>query len=159
MKGITPCLWFENNAEEAVRFYTSVFKDGKIGTIFRHGKASAQASGQPEGSVMAIEFSLAGQDFLALNGGSMFKFTPAISLGVNCETQAEIDELWEQLAAGGEIMQCGWLTDKYGVTWQIVPIRLNELLKTLNAERTERVMQAMLGMVKLDIAELERAAG
>jgi predicted 3-demethylubiquinone-9 3-methyltransferase (glyoxalase superfamily) len=158
MKGITLCLWFDNNAEEAVNFYTSIFKDGKIGTIMRYGKAGAEVSGKPEGSVMVIEFSLAGQNFMALNGGPMFQFTPAISLSVNCETQAEIDELWERLLEGGEAMQCGWLTDKYGITWQIVPVQLDELLKTLEADKAERVMQAMLKMVKLDIAELERAA-
>ncbi len=157
MQKITPCLWFDDQAEEAVNFYASIFNNSKIGTITRYGEAGAEASGRPKGSVMTIIFQLEGQEFMALNGGPVFTFSPAISLMVNCETQEEVDELWEKLSEGGAIQQCGWLQDKYGVSWQIVPTVLGEMLQDKDAEKSERVMRAMLPMTKLDIRTLEQA--
>ncbi len=157
MQKVMPCLSFDDNAEEAVQFYTSIFKNSKIITTTRYGEAGAEAAGRPQGSVMTILFQIEGQEFLALNGGPV-TFSPAISFIVNCETQEELDTLWEKLSAGGEEVQCGWLKDKYGVSWQIDPaILLGEMLQDKDAERANRVMQAMLQMVKLDIAELKRA--
>jgi predicted 3-demethylubiquinone-9 3-methyltransferase (glyoxalase superfamily) len=153
MSKITPFLWFNDQAEEAMNFYTGIFKNSKRGSISRYSEAGP---GKP-GSVMVAEFELEGQRFLALNGGPTFKFTEAISFVVNCETQAEIDEFWEKLSAGGEPSQCGWLKDKFGVSWQIVPEKLSELFE--QTEHPHRVMQALLEMEKLNIAELERAAG
>jgi predicted 3-demethylubiquinone-9 3-methyltransferase (glyoxalase superfamily) len=150
-------LWFDGSAEEAVNFYTSVFRNSKVLSVTRYGEAGAEISGQPKGSVMTVKFQLEGQEFLALNGGPMFKFTEAISFIVNCETQDEVDRFWDKLSEGGEEGQCGWLKDKYGVSWQIAPTVLPELLTGKNAEKSERVMQAMLQMKKLDIQRLKRA--
>ena len=153
MQGITPFLWFDGKAEEAVKFYTSVFKNSKVGSVARYGEEGPG----PKGTVMTATFELAGQKFIALNGGPQFKFTPAISFVVNCENQQEVDELWEKLSAGGATQQCGWLTDRYGVSWQIVPIALGRMLQDPNPAKAGSVMKAMLQMVKLDIAGLERA--
>jgi len=150
---ITPCLWFNNNAEEAVKYYLSVFKNSKAMATTRYGKNAPM----PEGSVLTIKFQLEGQDFLALNGGPTFTFSEAISFIVNCETQKEIDEFWNKLSAGGTTQQCGWLKDKFGVSWQIVPVILNEMLQDNNTERSNRVMQALMQMVKLDIEKLKMA--
>ena len=153
MQKITPFLWYDNNAEEAVSLYISVFKNSKITDITRYGDAGPG----PKGSVMTIAFQLEGQDFIALNGGPMFKFTEAISLSVDCKTQQEVDELWEKLSAGGQPGQCGWLKDKFGLSWQIVPSALVEMLQDQDAEKSNRVMQAMMQMRKIDIARLRRA--
>jgi predicted 3-demethylubiquinone-9 3-methyltransferase (glyoxalase superfamily) len=158
MQKITPFLWFNDNAEEAVKFYTSVFKNSKIGKIARYGEEGERVSGRPAGSVMTVEFQLEGQEFVALNGGPYFKFTEAISFVVNCETQEEVDYYWEKLSAGGKEVQCGWLKDKYGLSWQIVPMVLGELLSDKDAAKSQRVMDAMLKMVKLDIKKLKQAA-
>jgi predicted 3-demethylubiquinone-9 3-methyltransferase (glyoxalase superfamily) len=158
MQKITPFLWFNNQAEEAAKFYTSIFRNSKIGNIARYGKEGEKVAGRPAGSVMTVEFQLEGQDFVALNGGPVFKFTEAISFVVNCNTQAEVDKFWKKLSAGGKKVQCGWLKDKYGVSWQIVPTVLGELLSSDDAAKSQRVMQAMLKMVKLDIKKLKQAA-
>ena len=158
MQKITPFLWFNDNAEEAVKFYASVFKNSKIGKIARYDKAGEKAAGRPAGSVMTIEFKLEGQEFVALNGGPHFKFTEAISFVVNCKTQAEVDKYWKKLSAGGKEVQCGWLKDKYGLSWQIVPTILGELMSSKDAAKSQRVMEAMLKMVKLDIRKLKQAA-
>jgi predicted 3-demethylubiquinone-9 3-methyltransferase (glyoxalase superfamily) len=150
---ITPCLWFDSNAEEAVAHYLSIFPNSRILSTARYGEFAPDQNG----AVMTIYFEIDGQRLLALNGGPQYKFTPALSLMVNCEDQSEIDTLWEKLAEGGEHVQCGWLTDKFGVSWQIVPRTLPELLAG-EAEQTERVMRAVLGMKKLDIAQMQRAA-
>jgi predicted 3-demethylubiquinone-9 3-methyltransferase (glyoxalase superfamily) len=157
MQKITPCLWFDDNAEEAVNFYISLFKNSKITNIAHYGEAGAAASGRPSGSVMTIMFELDGQEFMALNGGPHFKFSPAISLMVNCQTSDEVDELWDKLSAGGMKQQCGWLTDKFGVSWQIVPTGLGDMLEDDDPEKSERVMKAMLQMEKIDLAPLEQA--
>ena len=157
MQKLTPCLWFDDKAEEAVKFYVSIFKNSRIGSIAHYGEAGAQVSGRPKGTVMTVAFQLEGQEFLALNGGPIFKFTEAISLIVNCETQEEIDKMWEKLSEGGEKGQCGWLKDKYGLSWQIVPPVLGEMLQDKNTEKSERVMRAMLQMHKLDIKTLKQA--
>jgi len=154
---ITPFLWFDGNAEEAVRFYTSIFKDSKITRIQNYSAAVSEVSGQPEGSVMLIEFELEGQEFAALNGGPDFKFTPAISLAVSCDTQEELDALWDKLKDGGQTMDCGWVTDKYGVTWEVTPAVLYQFIADEDPEKVERVMEAMMEMEKLEIAPLERA--
>jgi predicted 3-demethylubiquinone-9 3-methyltransferase (glyoxalase superfamily) len=154
MQKITPFLWFDNNAEEAMNFYVSIFKNSKVGTIVRYGDGGPG----PKGSVMTVTFQLGGQDFYALNGGPHYKFTPAISFFVNCETQPEIDELWEKLkSGGGEEMQCGWVKDRFGVCWQIVPAVLNKLLHGENAQKSANVLKAMMKMVKLDIQKLQQA--
>lgn len=153
MKGITPFLWFDTQAEEAVRFYTSVFKDSKVGAVSRHEGVEQG----PKSSVLVITFYLNGQEFMALNGGPMFKFSPATSFMVNCETQAEVDELWEKLSEGGQKQQCGWLQDKYGMSWQIIPTRLGELMSHPDPAKAKRVMNAMLQMTKIDIKQLEEA--
>jgi predicted 3-demethylubiquinone-9 3-methyltransferase (glyoxalase superfamily) len=158
MPKITPFLWFNDNAEEAVKFYTSIFKKSKIGKIARYDKAGEKVAGRPAGSVMTIEFEIEGQDFIALNGGPHFKFTEAISFVVNCKTQEEVDYYWEKLSEGGKEVQCGWLKDKYGLSWQIVPTVLGELLSDNDAAKSQRVMKAMLKMVKLDIKKLKDAA-
>ena len=155
MKKITPCLWFDGNAEEAVNFYTSVFKNFKVGEVMRYGDAGPG----PKGSVLTVAFELEGQEFIALNGGPMYQFSPAVSFFVNCDTQEEIDEFWEKLSEDGQTQQCGWLTDKYGVTWQIVPRMLGTMLQDEDAAKSKRVMQAMLKMTKLDIALLQQAYG
>jgi len=159
MQKITPFLWFDNQAEEAVNYYLSIFKNSKILNVARYGDDAAKVSGRPNGSVMTVSFQLDGQQFVALNGGPVFSFSPAISFVVNCQTQQEVDELWEKLSAGGEQQQCGWIKDKYGVTWQIVPTALGELLSNPDAAKAQRVMQAMLQMTKLDINGLQQAAG
>jgi predicted 3-demethylubiquinone-9 3-methyltransferase (glyoxalase superfamily) len=152
---IKPFLWFDGQAEEAVKFYTSIFRKSKIGSIARYPAGSPG----PAGKVMTVEFQLEGQDFIALNGGPQFKFTEAISFSVECETQEEIDHYWEKLlAGGGKPVQCGWLKDKYGLSWQVDPRMLGELFAGKDAKKAERVMQAMLKMVKLDIAKLKEAA-
>jgi predicted 3-demethylubiquinone-9 3-methyltransferase (glyoxalase superfamily) len=157
MQKITPFLWFDDKAEEAVSFYTSIFRNSKIGNIARYGDAGAQVSGRPKGTVMTVAFQLEGQEFVALNGGPQFKFTEAISFVVNCQTQEEVDEYWEKLSAGGQEVQCGWLKDKYGLSWQIVPTILGEMLSDPDAKKTERVMKAMLQMKKIDIKGLKQA--
>jgi predicted 3-demethylubiquinone-9 3-methyltransferase (glyoxalase superfamily) len=157
MRGITPCLWFNDQAEQAARFYVSVFKNSKILGIARYGESAAKASGQPRGSVMIVTFRLGTQKFLALNGGPAFTFSPAISLIVNCETQREIDDLWRKLSADKSAEQCGWLKDKFGISWQIVPATLEKLIRHKDARRSERVMNAILGMKKLDLKALQQA--
>ena len=157
MQSLTPCLWFDGQAEEAAHFYTSIFNDSKVGSIVRYGEAAAAASGRPKGSVMTVTFTLEGREFMALNGGPAFRFTPAISFMVGCETQKELDALWENLSSGGELMECGWLTDKYGVTWQIIPRTLDRMMQDPDAEKSERVMKALIQMKKLDLAALNRA--
>jgi len=157
MQKISPFLWFDDKAEEAANFYVSVFKNSKIGGITRYDEEGAKASGRPKGTVMTVEFQLDGQEFTALNGGPHFKFTEAISLVVNCETQEEVDEFWEKLSEGGEKSRCGWLKDKYGLSWQVVPNVLGELFQSKDPERSERVMKAMLQMDKLDIKTLKQA--
>ena len=153
MQKITPFLWFDNQAEEAANFYTSIFKNSKIVSISRYGEAGPR----PEGMVMTVTVRLDGQEFTALNGGPEFKFTEAISFFVNCETQEEVDELWEKLSEGGEKQRCGWLKDKYGVSWQIVPSALGEMLQDKDPEKSKRVMKAMLQMDKIDIRGLRQA--
>jgi predicted 3-demethylubiquinone-9 3-methyltransferase (glyoxalase superfamily) len=155
MQKITPNLWFDTQAEEAARFYTSIFKESKVVSVSHYGEAGPR----PAGTVMTVNFELEGQEFTALNGGPEFKFNEAISLLVNCETQKEVDEFWEKLSEGGEKGPCGWLKDKYGVSWQIVPTVLEEMLQDEDAEKANRVMKAMLQMSKIDIAGLEKAYG
>ena len=155
---ITPFLWFDNQAEEAVKFYTSIFKNSRIGKIARYDQAAEKVSARKAGSVMTVEFQLEGQDFVALNGGPHFNFTEAISFVVSCKTQAEVDKFWKRLSAGGKEVQCGWLKDEYGLSWQIVPTVLGELLSSKDAAKSQRVMEAMLKMVKLDIKKLKQAA-
>jgi predicted 3-demethylubiquinone-9 3-methyltransferase (glyoxalase superfamily) len=156
MKNITPCLWFDDKAEEAVAFYVSLIKNSRMGSISRYSEGAA-ASGRPAGSVMTVLFQLNGQEFMALNGGPQFTFSPAVSFIVNCDTQEEIDALWDKLSEGGEKNVCGWLKDKYGVSWQIVPAVLGEMMQDKDAERTGRVMKAVLQMTKLDIRALQQA--
>ena len=153
MQKITPFLWFDDKAEEAMNFYVSIFKNSKRGRISRYGEAGPG----PKGTVMVATFQLEGQEFIALNGGPHFKFTEAISLVVNCETQDEVDAFWEKLSEGGSKGQCGWLKDKYGLSWQIVPTVLGELMSDPDPEKTKRVMTAMLRMTKLDIKTLKQA--
>jgi predicted 3-demethylubiquinone-9 3-methyltransferase (glyoxalase superfamily) len=154
MQKITTFLWFDGQAEDAVKFYVSIFKNAKRGPIARYGDAGPM----PRGTVLTASFEIEGQEFVALNGGPQYHFTPAISFAVNCDTQEEIDELWEKLSAdSGEKIQCGWLTDKYGVSWQIVPRTLGAMVQDANPERSNRVMQALMQMKKLDIAALKRA--
>ena len=150
---ITPCLWFDGQAEEAVKFYMSIFKNSKVGSVMRYGEEGPG----PKGTVMSVTFQLDGQEFIGLNGGPMFTFSPAVSFFVRCETQAEVDHFWEKLSAGGEVQQCGWLKDKYGVSWQIIPTVLGDMLADKDAERAQRVMHAMLQMKKLDIRTLKHA--
>lgn len=158
MQKITPFLWYENQAEEAANFYVSIFKNSKVGDISRYEEAGEKASGRPTGSVMTVTFQLEGQEFLALNGGPHFKFTEAISFVVNCETQQEVDYFWEKLSEGGQESQCGWLKDKFGLSWQVVPTVLPELFKNKDPEKSHRVMKAMLQMKKLEIKTLQQAA-
>jgi predicted 3-demethylubiquinone-9 3-methyltransferase (glyoxalase superfamily) len=154
---ITPFLWFDSQAYEAVNFYVSIFPNSRIRGVTRYDEAGEQAAGRPRGSVMTVPFELDGQEFVALNGGPVFKFTEAISFVVNCETQEEVDRFWDRLSAGGQQVQCGWLKDRFGVSWQIVPTVLPEMLQDKDPERSKRVMAAMLKMVKIDIAALKRA--
>jgi predicted 3-demethylubiquinone-9 3-methyltransferase (glyoxalase superfamily) len=153
MQKITPFLWFDGNAEEAMNLYVSTFKNSKIVNVSRYGEAGPG----PKGSVMVGTFEIEGQQFLALNGGPQYKFTPAVSFVVNCETQQEVDDYWEKLADGGQVQQCGWLQDKFGLSWQIVPTILGKLLQDKDPAKSQRVMKAMLGMVKIDIAGLQEA--
>jgi predicted 3-demethylubiquinone-9 3-methyltransferase (glyoxalase superfamily) len=157
---ITPCLWFDDRAEEAARFYTAIFPNSRIGAISRYGKDAAALSGRAEGSVMTIAFELDGQAFTALNGGPMYRFSEAISLVVHCRTQQEVDHYWERLSEGGDpaAQQCGWLKDRFGVSWQVVPEQLGELLGHPDPEKARRATQAMLSMRKLDLDALRRAA-
>jgi predicted 3-demethylubiquinone-9 3-methyltransferase (glyoxalase superfamily) len=157
MQKITPFLWFDDKAEEAANFYVSIFKNSKIGKVARYDEATAKAAGRPAGSVMIVEFQIEGQWFTALNGGPEFTFSPAISFTVNCESQEEIDRFWEKLSEGGRTDQCGWLQDKYGVSWQITPTIMGELMSDPDPAKAQRAMQAMLQMTKLDIAKLKEA--
>jgi predicted 3-demethylubiquinone-9 3-methyltransferase (glyoxalase superfamily) len=152
MQRITPFLWFDDQAEEAMNFYVSIFKNSKVGRVTRYGEAGPG----PKGSVMSATFQLEGQEFMALNGGPHFSFTPAISFFVNCETQEEVDELWKKLSAGGKTERCGWLKDKYGLSWQIIPSALGRLMGDNNAAKAQSVMKAMLEMDKIDIARLQQ---
>ena len=154
MQKITPFLWFDDNAQEAVNFYTSIFKGSKIKNVSRYGDAGPG----PKGTVMVMTFELEGQEFMALNGGPQFQFTEAISLVVNCKNQEEVDHYWNKLSKGGQEVQCGWLKDKFGLSWQVVPTILGELMQDKDPAKRERVMKAMLGMVKMDVEGLKRAA-
>jgi predicted 3-demethylubiquinone-9 3-methyltransferase (glyoxalase superfamily) len=153
MQKITPFLWFDGKAEEAANFYVSIFKNSKIGNMNRYGDHGPG----PKGTVMIATFQIDGQEFIALNGGPQFTFSPAISFVVNCETQEEVDDLWEKLSQGGKKQQCGWLQDKFGVSWQIVPTALPKLMSDPDREKTSRVMQALMQMGKIDIRRLEQA--
>lgn len=153
MQKIVPSLWFDNQAEEAMNFYVSIFKDSKVGSVTRYGEAGP---GTP-GAAMTVTFTLAGQEFMGINGGPYFKFSEAVSFFVHCATQQEVDEFWEKLSAGGEEAQCGWLKDKFGLSWQIVPTVLGEMLQDPDPEKARRVTEAMLQMKKLDIAKLQQA--
>jgi predicted 3-demethylubiquinone-9 3-methyltransferase (glyoxalase superfamily) len=157
MQRISTFLWFDDKAEEAATFYTAIFKNSKIVKIARYGDAGAEVSGRTKGTVMTVAFQLDGQEFVALNGGPQFKFTEAISLVVNCQTQEEVDEYWRKLSDGGQEVQCGWLKDKYGLSWQIVPTILSEMLTDTDPKKSERVMKAMLQMKKIDIKGLKQA--
>ena len=153
MQKITPFLWFDNNAEEAAKFYVSIFNNSKIVSVARYGDAGPG----PKGTVMTVAFQLEGQEFLALNGGPLFKFNESISFVVNCETQEEVDEFWKKLSEGGEKSRCGWLKDRYGLSWQVVPTVLGEMLQDKDPKKSQRVMKAMLQMDKMDIAALKQA--
>ena len=153
MQKITPFLWFDGNAEEAMNLYVSVFKNSKVVSVTRYGEAGPG----PKGTVMSATFQLEGQQFYALNGGPQYKFTPAISLFVSCETQQEVDDLWNKLSAGGHKDRCGWLQDKYGLSWQIIPTVLGKMLQDKNPRKSQNVMKAMLQMDKIDIAKLKQA--
>jgi predicted 3-demethylubiquinone-9 3-methyltransferase (glyoxalase superfamily) len=159
MQRITPCLWFDDRAEEAAKFYTSIFKNSKIGDVTRYGKEGYEIHGREAGTVMTIDFEIEGQKFVGLNGGPIFKFNEAISFQVHCETQKEVDYYWEKLSEGGDekAQQCGWLKDKYGVSWQIVPAVLGRMLQDKDAKKSQRVMKALLQMHKLDIKILKQA--
>ena len=153
MQKITPFLWFDGKAEEAMNFYVSIFKNSKVVSVTRYGEAGPG----PTGTVMSATFQLEGQEFYALNGGPQFTFTPAISLFINCKTQEEVDELWEKLSEGGRTDKCGWLQDKFGLSWQVIPTVLGELLRDKDPQKSKRVMQAMLKMTKIDIKKLKQA--
>jgi len=157
LQRITPFLWFDQQAEEAANFYVSIFKDSRIQGVTRYDEEGAKAAGRPKGSVMTVGFELEGQEFTALNGGPHFKFTEAISFVVHCETQAEVDHFWEKLSAGGQEVQCGWLKDKFGVSWQVVPTVLIEMLQDKDPKKAQAVMAAMLQMKKISIEPLRRA--
>ena len=158
MQRIAPCLWFDHQAEEAARFYISIFKNSRISAVTRYGEAGHEIHQKPAGSVMTVEFELDGQAFTALNGGPLFQFNEAISLQVNCANQKEVDYYWEKLSEGGDkaAQQCGWLKDRYGVSWQVVPTILNEMISDPDRKKSEKAMQAMLRMKKIDIEELKR---
>jgi predicted 3-demethylubiquinone-9 3-methyltransferase (glyoxalase superfamily) len=159
MQKIIPCLWFDDKAEEAAKFYASIFKNSKIGNVSRYGKEGYEFHGKEDGTVMTVDFEIEGQQFVALNGGPIFKFNEAISFQVHCETQKEVDYYWEKLSEGGDekAQQCGWLKDKYGVSWQIVPVVLTKMLQDKDAKKSQRVMKALLQMRKLDINTLTQA--
>lgn len=157
MQKITPCLWFDDKAEEAATFYVSIFKNAKLGHITRYGEAGAEVSGRPKGSVMTVTFEIEGQEFVALNGGPLFKFTEALSFMVKCHSQAEIDERWSKLSEGGEEGPCGWLKDKYGLSWQIVVPGWDEMLRDKDPKKSERVMAAILQMTKPDMQRIWQA--
>src|SRR5213596_3088037 len=158
MQKITPFLWFDDQAEEAVNFYTALFKNSKMGRILRYNEEAAEKTGRPVGSVLTIEFEIEGQKFVALNGGPLFKFNESISFVVNCETQGEVDYFWDNLKAdGGEESACGWLKDKFGVSWQVVPTVLIDMLHDKDSKKSERVTAAMLQMKKIDINKLKEA--
>jgi predicted 3-demethylubiquinone-9 3-methyltransferase (glyoxalase superfamily) len=158
MQKITPFLWFDHQAEEAAKFYTSVFKNSKVGTILRYDEAAAKASGRPVGSVLTIEFEIEGQKFTALNGGPQFKFNESVSFVVYCETQDEVDYFWQKLTAeGGQESECGWLRDKFGLSWQVTPTVLIEMLHDKDPKKSGRVMNAMMQMQKIDISKLKAA--
>ena len=159
MQKISPFLWFDTKAEEAAHFYATIFKNSKVGTVARYDEAGAKASGMPIGTAMTVAFQLEGQDFTALNGGPHFKFTEAISFVVSCESQEEVDYYWTKLSAGGDekAQQCGWLKDKFGLSWQVVPTVLSKFLQDKDPEKSKRVMQAMLQMKKIDIKRLNQA--
>ena len=160
MQKITPFLWFDDQAEDAVKFYTTVFENSKVGRILRYGEEAAKASSRPTGSVLTIEFEIEGQKFVALNGGPQFRFNESVSFVVNCETQKEVDYFWEKLTAdGGEESQCGWLKDKFGLWWQVTPTVLIDMLHDKDPEKAERVMKAMLQMQKIEIPKLKAAYG
>ncbi len=154
-----PCLWFDTEAEEAARFYTSIFPDSKMGKIARYGKEGHEIHGKPEGAVMTVEFELNGVPFTALNGGPHFKFSEAVSFQIICDTQEEVDSYWEKLTAGGDpkAQQCGWLKDRFGLSWQVIPKGVDDLVNDATSEKSQRAMKAMLQMKKLDIHELRRA--
>jgi predicted 3-demethylubiquinone-9 3-methyltransferase (glyoxalase superfamily) len=156
---ITPCLWFDTQAEEAVKFYVSIFRNSELGAITRYGKEGFEVHKMPEGTVLTASFKLEGQEFTALNGGPIFKFTEAISLIVHCESQSEVDYYWGKLTVGGDprAQQCGWLKDKYGLSWQVVPVALFDMMKDKDAKKSGNVMKAMLQMKKLDLAGLQAA--
>jgi predicted 3-demethylubiquinone-9 3-methyltransferase (glyoxalase superfamily) len=160
IQSISPCLWFDDQAEEAAKFYTGIFPNSRITNISRYGEAGHEIHGRKAGSVMAVAFELDGRSFSALNGGPQFKFSEAISFQINCKTQADVDFFWTRLSEGGDpkAQQCGWLKDKFGLSWQVVPVRLYELLSDPDRQRSGRATQAMLQMKKLDVAALERAA-
>jgi len=159
MQKIIPCLWFDDKAEEAAKFYASIFKNSKIGNVSRYGKEGYEFHGKEDGTVMTVDFEIEGQKYVALNGGPIFKFNEAISFQVQCETQKEVDYYWEKLSEGGDekAQQCGWLKDKYGVSWQIVPVVLTKMLQDKDAKKSQRVMKALLQMRKLDIKTLTQA--
>ena len=157
MQKITPCLWFDDKAEEAATFYVSIFKNSKLGHMTRYGEAGAEVSGRPKGSVMTVTFEIEGQEFVALNGGPLFKFTEAVSFMVKCNSQTEIDEMWSKLSEGGKEGPCGWLKDKYGLSWQIVVPAWDEMLRDKDAEKSERVMAAILQMSKPDLQRVQQA--
>jgi len=157
MQKLTPCLWFDDKAEEAATFYVSIFKNSRLGSIARYGEAGAQASGRPKGSVMTVTFEIEGQEFVALNGGPLFKFSEAVSFMVKCNSQAEIDEVWSKLSEGGEEGPCGWLKDKYGLSWQIVVPEWDEMLRDKDTAKSERAMAAILHMSKPDLRRVQLA--
>ena len=159
MQKIIPCLWFDDKAEEAAKFYASIFENSKIGNVSRYGKEGYEFHGKEDGMVMTVDFEIEGQKYVALNGGPIFKFNEAISFQVHCETQKEVDYYWEKLSEGGDekAQQCGWLKDKYGVSWQIVPVVLTKMLQDKDAKKSQRVMKALLQMRKLDIKTLTQA--
>jgi predicted 3-demethylubiquinone-9 3-methyltransferase (glyoxalase superfamily) len=157
LQKITPFLWFDNQAEAAAKFYTSIFKNSRIGSVARYDEEAAKTAGRPKGSVMTVAFELDGHEFTALNGGPLFKFTEAISFVVNCETQEEVDHFWAKLSAGGQEVQCGWLKDRFGVSWQVVPAVLAEMLQDKDREKSSRVMAALLKMKKINVEALKKA--
>lgn len=156
---ITPCLWFDDQGEEAAQFYCTIFPNSRVGKVSRYGKEGREIHGKPEGSAMSVEFELDGQPFTAINGGPVFKFTEAISFQIHCETQEEVDHYWERLLEGDDAQpqQCGWLKDRYGVSWQVIPRTLIELVSDATSEKSQRAMRAMLQMQKIDVAALRRA--